>query len=1017
MPVINGIYLKDFPALPGAVQDDNIIPIAITGNQVSYRTTVSGIVTDARVTSKLLTGLSVTGGAVVATDTILEAFGKVQNQINGKQGTITLTTTGTSGAATLIGSTLNIPNYLQDLSGYVTLNTAQTITAAKTFSTSGNSDTLIINHSSGSGIALNITKGGNGEGIYVNKTSGSGNAVTIIGTLNATTLVKSGGTSSQFLKADGTVDSTAYGTGSVTSVAALTLGTTGTDLSSTVANSTTTPVITLNVPNASASNRGALSSTDWSTFNGKQAALSGTGVVKSTAGTISYLTETDLSTASTLMSRDGAGSTSIKKLTVDTDGGLGLTGTSQTTGQFEARFTNTGGGLKWGIENSIGGNFATGTTAYGSYFGTSTDTPLEFGTNGVKRVTILGSTGATTFTSTIAASNFSGSSTGTNTGDQTITLTGDVTGSGTGSFAATIANGAVTNAKLANSTISGVSLGSNLPALTFGTYLTGTSYNGTGAVSLATNASTIGAASSLVATDASSNITGSAYIANGSSVFTATNQATGAAYATFGNTGGTLLYGVYNSAGTGFGPTNISGMTAYATGFGTTAATPVQLFTNGTVRQTISSAGATTFTGSLTASSIIKSGGTSAEYLMADGSVTSGAVTTMAAIGATPNANGASISGSTLTLQPASESFGGVVTTATQTFGGAKTFSSTLTASTSTGIGAYILTNDATATGLNVKQSGGGNVLVLENNAATILTVANSGVSTFNYSVSAASFIPSGATVPTNGMYLSAANTLDFATNSTNRLRITSAGYTWVNGAISGFSASGVQLQVNGQSRMGGTIILHNTSDATQSATFNCTAASTVTIADNVVIVGSLSKGSGSFRIEHPLPSLSETHQLVHSFIEAPKADLIYRGKLTLLNGKGQANIDEVATMTEGTFEALCREVQCFTTNESGWDLVKGKVIGNIIYIESQNENSTDEISWMVIGERKDKHMMETGWTDENGKVIVEPLKPIEQEPMEDLTEVVEPIEEVVVEQAEPTEPDSETDTETQPNN
>jgi hypothetical protein len=214
-----------------------------------------------------------------------------------------------------------------------------------------------------------------------------------------------------------------------------------------------------------------------------------------------------------------------------------------------------------------------------------------------------------------------------------------------------------------------------------------------------------------------------------------------------------------------------------------------------------------------------------------------------------------------------------------------------------------------------------------------------------------------------------------------------STGYTWVNGAISGFTGSGVQLQVNGQSRMGGTIILHNTSNAAQTVTFNCTAASTVTIADNVVIVGSLSKGSGSFRIEHPLESLSETHQLVHSFIEGPQADLIYRGKLTLVNGKAQANIDEVATMTEGTFEALCREVQCFTTNESGWDLVKGKVIGNIIYIESQNENSTDEISWMVIGERKDKHMMETGWTDENGKVIVEPLKPIEQEPMEDLTE------------------------------
>ena len=57
--------------------------------------------------------------------------------------------------------------------------------------------------------------------------------------------------------------------GTVTNVSALTLGTTGTDLSSTVANSTTTPVITLNVPSASASNRGALTSTDWTTFNNK----------------------------------------------------------------------------------------------------------------------------------------------------------------------------------------------------------------------------------------------------------------------------------------------------------------------------------------------------------------------------------------------------------------------------------------------------------------------------------------------------------------------------------------------------------------------------------------------------------------------------------------------------------------------------------------------------------------------------------------------------------------------------
>ena len=91
MPVINGVYLKDFPALPSSVADANIIPIAISGNQIAYRTTVAGIVTDARVTSKLLTGLSVTGSTILATDTILQAFGKVQNQLNGKVSSVGLT--------------------------------------------------------------------------------------------------------------------------------------------------------------------------------------------------------------------------------------------------------------------------------------------------------------------------------------------------------------------------------------------------------------------------------------------------------------------------------------------------------------------------------------------------------------------------------------------------------------------------------------------------------------------------------------------------------------------------------------------------------------------------------------------------------------------------------------------------------------------------------------------------------------------------------------------------------------
>jgi hypothetical protein len=78
-----------------------------------------------------------------------------------------------------------------------------------------------------------------------------------------------------------------FGSGTVTSVAALTLGTSGFDVSSTVANPTTTPVITLNLPTASASNRGLLSSADWTAFNAKQPA--GTYVTSVAATVPSFL--------------------------------------------------------------------------------------------------------------------------------------------------------------------------------------------------------------------------------------------------------------------------------------------------------------------------------------------------------------------------------------------------------------------------------------------------------------------------------------------------------------------------------------------------------------------------------------------------------------------------------------------------------------------------------------------------------------------------------------------------------
>jgi hypothetical protein len=106
-----------------------------------------------------------------------------------------------------------------------------------------------------------------GNGTAVAATTISAPLAYSAGTLSIT---QASGSTNGFLSSTDWTTFNNKGSGTVTSVAALTLGTTGTDLSSTVANGTTTPVITLNVPTASATNRGALSSTDWSTFNNKQ---------------------------------------------------------------------------------------------------------------------------------------------------------------------------------------------------------------------------------------------------------------------------------------------------------------------------------------------------------------------------------------------------------------------------------------------------------------------------------------------------------------------------------------------------------------------------------------------------------------------------------------------------------------------------------------------------------------------------------------------------------------------------
>jgi len=150
-------------------------------------------------------------------------------------------------------------------------------------------------------------------------------------------------------------------------------------------------------------------------------------------------------------------------------------------------------------------------------------------------------------------------------------------------------------------------------------------------------------------------------------------------------------------------------------------------------------------------------------------------------------------------------------------------------------------------------------------------------------------------------------------------------------------------------------------------------------VGGNFIMPGTITAGAANasiknFKITHPHPSKKNTHYLVHSSIEGPQSDNIYRGKVDLVDGTATVNIDTVSNMTDGTFVLLNRDIQCFTTNETGWTAIKGSVTGNQLTIIAQDNTCTDTISWMVIGERWDLAMYDpkNPMTDANGKVKTE---------------------------------------------
>ena len=133
---------------------------------------------------------------------------------------------------------------------------------------------------------------------------------------------------------------------------------------------------------------------------------------------------------------------------------------------------------------------------------------------------------------------------------------------------------------------------------------------------------------------------------------------------------------------------------------------------------------------------------------------------------------------------------------------------------------------------------------------------------------------------------------------------------------------------------------------------------------------GALTKGSGSFRIPHPVLSNKD---LVHSFVEGPRADLIYRGKVTLTGGSADVNMDTEVGLSAGTWDALTRDPQVFVQNNAGWTAVKGVIAGSTLTITAQDPACVDEIDWMVVAERQDDVIKSADWTDADGRPILEP--------------------------------------------
>ncbi len=114
----------------------------------------------------------------------------------------------------------------------------------------------------------------------------------------------------------------------------------------------------------------------------------------------------------------------------------------------------------------------------------------------------------------------------------------------------------------------------------------------------------------------------------------------------------------------------------------------------------------------------------------------------------------------------------------------------------------------------------------------------------------------------------------------------------------------------------------------------------------NLAVAGTISKGGGSFKIDHPLDP--ENKYLYHSFVESPDMMNIYNGNI-ITNENGEA----IVTMPE-YFEALNSDFryQLTVIGTFAQAIVAEKIKANRFVIKT---NAPDvEVSWQVTGIRQD---------------------------------------------------------------